>query len=64
MDTVNLLVAALVKAGPNREGIAEALRQNRFASYDGASGQLFFDGCLNNVAPLALARVEGGKFVY
>ena len=63
-DGINLLIAAIEKAGPKREGIAEALRQNRFASYDGASGQLFFDGRLNNVAPLALGRVEGGKFVY
>jgi branched-chain amino acid transport system substrate-binding protein len=62
-DGINLLIAAIEKAGPNRERIAEALRQHRLDSYEGASGQLFFDGSLNNVAPVAMARVEGGKFV-
>jgi hypothetical protein len=28
------------------------------------SGRISFDGKLNNVAPLAMARVQGGKFVY
>jgi len=63
-DGVNLLLAAIEKAGPNREKIGEALRQHGLGSYDGASGQLSFDGNLNNVAPLAMARIEGGKFVY
>jgi len=63
-DGVNLLTAAVEKAGPNREKIAEALLQHRLDSYEGASGQLSFDGNLNNVAPLAMARIEGGKFVY
>jgi len=63
-DGVNLLIAAIEKAGPNRERIADALRQHRLSLYKGASGQLLFDGSLNNVAPLTMARVEGGKFVY
>jgi ABC-type branched-subunit amino acid transport system substrate-binding protein len=63
-DGINLLIAAIEKAGPNRERIAEALRQLRLDSYEGVSGKLFFDASLNNVAPLAMARVEGGKFVY
>jgi ABC-type branched-subunit amino acid transport system substrate-binding protein len=63
-DGVNLLIAAIEKVGPNRETIAEALLQRRLGSYEGASGQLSFDGNLNNVAPLAMARVEAGKFVY
>ena len=63
-DGINLLIAAIEKVGPNREKIADALRQHRLNPYEGASGQLFFDGSLNNIAPLAMARVEGGKFVY
>jgi branched-chain amino acid transport system substrate-binding protein len=63
-DGINLLIAAIEKAGPNRERIAEALRQLRLDSYEGASGHLFFDANLNNVATLELARVQGGMFVY
>jgi ABC-type branched-subunit amino acid transport system substrate-binding protein len=63
-DGVNLLTAAVEKAGPNRERIAEALRQHRLDSYEGVSGRLSFGGNLNNVATLSMARVEGGKFVY
>jgi branched-chain amino acid transport system substrate-binding protein len=63
-DGVNLLITAVEKVGPDRERIAEALRQHRVDSYEGVSGRLSFDGNLNNVAPLAMARVEGGKFVY
>jgi ABC-type branched-subunit amino acid transport system substrate-binding protein len=63
-DGINLLIAAIEKTGPNREKIADALWQHRLNSYEGASGQLFFDGSLNNIAPPAMARVEGGKFVY
>jgi branched-chain amino acid transport system substrate-binding protein len=63
-DGINLLISATEKAGLNRKNIMEALHQNRLNSYDGASGQLLFDSSLNNVAALAMARVEGGKFVY
>jgi branched-chain amino acid transport system substrate-binding protein len=63
-DGVNLIIAAIQKAGPNRERIGEALRQLRLGAYEGVSGKLFFDGNLNNVAPLAMTRVEGGMFVY
>jgi ABC-type branched-subunit amino acid transport system substrate-binding protein len=63
-DGINLLISAIEKVGPNREKTADALRQHRLNPYEGASGQLFFDGSLNNIAPLAMARVEEGKFVY
>jgi ABC-type branched-subunit amino acid transport system substrate-binding protein len=63
-DGMNLLTSATEKAGLNRKSIMEALRRNRLNSYDGASGQLSFDSNLNNVAPMAMVRVEGGKFVY
>jgi branched-chain amino acid transport system substrate-binding protein len=63
-DGINLLISAIERAGLNRKRIMEALSRNRLNSYHGASGQLSFDGSLNNVAPLAMARVEGGRFVY
>jgi ABC-type branched-subunit amino acid transport system substrate-binding protein len=63
-DGVNLLIVAIEQAGPNRERIAGTLSRNRLNSYEGASGQLSFDGNLNNITPLVMARVEGGKFVY
>jgi branched-chain amino acid transport system substrate-binding protein len=63
-DGINLLVEAIEKAGPNRARILDALRQYRLNPYEGASGRLLFNGSLNNIAPLTMARVEAGKFVY
>jgi branched-chain amino acid transport system substrate-binding protein len=63
-DGMNLLIAAIEEAGPNCEKIAESLRQHRGEPYEGVSGQLVFDSSLSNIAPLTMARVEGGKFVY
>jgi hypothetical protein len=40
------------------------LRLLRMNSYDGVAGAQRFDQTLNNIAPVSLARVENGKFVY
>jgi hypothetical protein len=42
----------------------DGLREYYGKSYDGAGEREEFDYTLNNIAPLALAKVEGGKFVY
>ena len=63
-DGINLLISAIEKAGPSRKRIAATLRQLPGEPFVGASGQLVFDASLKNVAPLTMARVEGGKFVY
>ena len=63
-DGINLLIAAVEKAGLNRGRIMDALREHQGHDYEGAAGRAKFDYTLNNIAPLTMARVEGGKFVY
>lgn len=63
-DGISLLIAAIEEYGPERERVGEALRQHRLEKYEGVSGHLLFDEDLSNIAPITMARVEGGKFVY
>lgn len=63
-DGLNILIDAIQKAGLNRGRIMDALRDNQGHDYDGVAGRVHFDHTLNNIQPPALARVEGGKFVY
>jgi len=61
-DGMNLIIAAIRRAGLNRTRVRDAL----FAvqSFDGASGRLEFDTTLNNVAPPWLAAARGGHWMY
>ena len=63
-DGMNILVGAIEAAGLNRGKIMEALRNYAQKSYAGAAETERFDYTLNNIAPVSLARVENGKFVY
>ncbi len=63
-DGMNLLIAAVEKAGLNRGKIMDALRDHQMQDYEGVAGREEFDHTLNNIAPITMARVEGGKFVY
>jgi branched-chain amino acid transport system substrate-binding protein len=63
-DAINLLVGAVEKAGVNRGKIMDALRDYQGHEYEGVAGRFAFDHTLNNIAPPAIARVEGGKYVY
>jgi len=63
-DGMNLLIAAVQKAGLNPGKIMDALRDHQGKEYEGVAGRAQFDHTLNNIAPLTMARVEGGKFVY
>lgn len=63
-DGINLLIGAVEKAGLNRGRIMDALRDYQTHEYDGVAGRAQFDHTLNNIAPLAMARVEGLKFIY
>jgi ABC-type branched-subunit amino acid transport system substrate-binding protein len=63
-DGVTMLTKAIDKAGLNRGLIMDALREYQLKEYDGVAGRAQFDYTLNNIAPITLARVEGGKFVY
>ena len=63
-DGMTMLIGAIEKAGLNRAKIMDALREYHLKGFDGASGRAQFDYTLNNIAPVALARVDQGKFVY
>jgi branched-chain amino acid transport system substrate-binding protein len=63
-DGMNILLAAINKAGLNRGRIMDALRDNQMKTYRGVAGEIYFDHTLNNLAPVNLARVSNGKFEY
>ncbi len=63
-DGMSILIGAIEKKGLNRGNIMDGLREYYGKSYDGVGEREEFDYTLNNIAPLALAKVEGGKFVY
>jgi len=63
-DGMKILIAAIEKAGLNRGRIMAALRDYQLKSYEGVIGTDNFDRTLNNIAPVHMARVEDGKFVY
>ncbi len=63
-DGMNILIGAIEKHGLNRGKIMDGLREYYGKPYDGVAEREEFDYTLNNIAPLALVKVEGGKFVY
>jgi branched-chain amino acid transport system substrate-binding protein len=63
-DGMNILLAAISKAGLNRGRIMDALRDYQMKTYQGVTGTIYFDHTLNNLAPVNLARVKDGKFEY
>ena len=63
-DGMNILIAAIQKAGLNRGRIMDALREYGMKWYHGVSGTAFFDYTLNNIAPVTFAEVKDGHFVY
>jgi len=63
-DGINLLVDAVQKAGLNRGKLMDALREHHGNEFHGVTGIAQFDYTLNNIAPITIARVENGKFVY
>ena len=63
-DGMNILIGAIEKTGLNRGRIMKVLREYQLKTYDGVTGQAYFDYTLNNLAPVTMARVENGRFVY
>jgi len=63
-DGMNMLIGAVEKAGLNRGRVMDVLRDYQGHSYEGVAGRAQFDHTLNNIAPLTIARVEKGRFVY
>ncbi|MGD1155526.1 MAG: ABC transporter substrate-binding protein [Terriglobia bacterium] len=63
-DGINILIAAIEKAGLNRGRIMDALRDYQMKTYQGVTGTDYFDHTLNNISPVNLTRVKDGKFEY
>jgi branched-chain amino acid transport system substrate-binding protein len=63
-DGINILIAAIEKAGLNRGRIMDALRDYQMKTYQGVTGTVYFDHTLNNISPVNFARVKDGKFEY
>jgi ABC-type branched-subunit amino acid transport system substrate-binding protein len=63
-DAVNLLIAAVEKAGPDRGKVMEALRAYHAGEWEGVTGKYLFDQRLNNISSPSMTRVEGGRLVY
>lgn len=63
-DGARMLMSAIDHVGLNRGRIMDALRGYEMRHYAGVSGSAFFDYTLNNIAPVTLAQVRNGKFVY
>ena len=63
-DGMNMLIASIEKAGLNRGNIMDAFRDYQKTGYQGVAGHAQFDYTLNNIAPISMVRVQGGKFVY
>ena len=63
-DGMNILIAAIEKAGLNRGRIMDELRDFQMKTYQGVAGTIYFDHTLNNIAPVNMARVKDGKFEY
>ncbi|HJT86328.1 MAG TPA: ABC transporter substrate-binding protein, partial [Bryobacteraceae bacterium] len=58
-DAMNLLLAAICRAGLNRGAIRDALYG--LESYKGVTGEMIFDPNAKNIAPLYLGTVKNGK---
>lgn len=64
-DGMNIIIKSIEKAGLNRALIRDVLTDLKtFQNYDGASGKIIFDKTWNNVRPIYLAKVKGGKFEF
>ncbi|MGA2115499.1 MAG: ABC transporter substrate-binding protein [Bryobacteraceae bacterium] len=61
-DTMNVLLAAICRAGLNRGKIRDALAG--LEGYKGVTGQMVFDPNSKNVVPLYLATVHNGGIGY
>jgi branched-chain amino acid transport system substrate-binding protein len=59
-DGMNMIIAAIEKAGLNRARIRDALAAMKM--YQGVTGRMEFDATFNNIGPASLAVVEDGRF--
>jgi branched-chain amino acid transport system substrate-binding protein len=61
-DGMNLIIESVRQAGLNRTRIRDAM--SALEEYDGVTGHIPFDPTLNDVGPVYLAVLEGGRFRY
>lgn len=61
-DAARLVVDAVRHAGLNRVRIRDALTNLR--SYQGVVGNVQLNVTSNNISPLVIARIQGGRFVF
>jgi ABC-type branched-subunit amino acid transport system substrate-binding protein len=64
-DGMNILIAAIRKAGLNRALIRDVLTDMKtFQGYQGVTGKVIFDATWNNIRPIFMAEIRNGKFVF
>ncbi len=64
-DGMNIIVAAVRKAGLNRVLIRDLLTDRKtFQNYDGVTGKIILDKSWNNIRDIFIAEVHNGKFVF
>ncbi|OFY66961.1 MAG: hypothetical protein A2V64_02830 [Bacteroidetes bacterium RBG_13_43_22] len=64
-DGMNLIIAAIEKAGLNRALIRDVLTDLKtFQGYDGVTGPMIFDATWNNIRPIFMAEFINGKFKF
>lgn len=64
-DGMNMIIAAIQKAGLNRVLIRDILLNLKtFQGYQGVTGPMIFDATWNNIRPIFMAEVSNGKFKF
>lgn len=64
-DGMNIIIAAIHKAGLNRALIRDVLTDMKtFQGYEGITGKVIFDATWNNIRPIFMARINNGRFEF
>lgn len=64
-DGMNIIIAAIHKAGLNRALIRDVLTDMKtFQGYEGITGKVIFDASWNNIRPIFMARINNGRFEF
>ncbi len=64
-DGMNILIAAIRKAGLNRYKIRDVLTDLKtFQGYEGVTGKIIFDGAWNDIGSIYMARIHNGDFIF
>jgi branched-chain amino acid transport system substrate-binding protein len=64
-DGMNIIIEAIHKAGLNRTLIRDLLTDLKtFQGYQGITGEIIFDASWNDVGPIWMTEVRGGKFEF